>query len=886
VRWLSPLIATAVGLWCTRGLLDIVNGSSGVTRVAMLPPWWLLVACVFILSAVGVVAIRAGANPDVALPLCALGLLAVPYLPWLPDRVPALRAAAGPGRYLLWLVVFWLITCRSIGARRTGLGVFLSPLAIFLASAVAFGAVAWRLTDTPLFPGGDEPHYLVITQSLLHDGDLKIEDNHRREEYRAYFNGSLKPDYLAPGKDGQIYSIHPVGLPVLAAPAFALGGYHAVVAMLVVMAALAAALLWQWAREITGSVGAATFAWAAAALTAPFLFNSFTVYPEIPAALAVMVAIGWRTEAASAGVMLCRGAAIGALPWLSTKYAPMAAAVAMVVLLRTGWNRRAVVALVAPIAIAFAAWFAFFFLIWGSVSPSAPYGLSEPMTLKYLARGAPGLIFDQEYGVVWTAPVLVMAFVGLAQMLRSGGTAARRALELTFIFGALLCTVGAFHVWWGGEASAGRPVASGVLLFGIPIASLFASTEGRPSARAGCHLLLASSLAIAVTLAVVQGGALVHNDRDASAVLLDWASPTWPLSSAFPSFLSGSLFGALGRTLAWLALGTLVAWLVHVLGPRAFGGAALATLGLGFTGAVALVSLANTTTLLPAELAAEGRARVPLLDRFDVERRPTAVLYNPLSRIASSDALSLVSLVARRGLRTAPQPIDLLWNARFALPAGTYRVRLRRNGASAKADTTLALQIGRTGPPLEQWDVAGPLWERRFVLPVDAVLVGFRAQQALEHGDGELQLTPDHVVDEGRRISRPPIIGARRYGAVTVFFHDDFVFAEPTGYWTRGRASAQVTYAMGADASSTIHVVVRCGPVLNRVTLSTPGWEEQLAIAQGESRHVAIPTTVQPDLGVRIAPLEVSVQQGFVPADVDRAATDRRFLGCRIEPGS
>ena len=62
----------------------------------MMPPWWLLVACVVILSAVGLAAIRAGANPDVALPLCALGLLAVPYLPWLPDRVPALRAAAGP----------------------------------------------------------------------------------------------------------------------------------------------------------------------------------------------------------------------------------------------------------------------------------------------------------------------------------------------------------------------------------------------------------------------------------------------------------------------------------------------------------------------------------------------------------------------------------------------------------------------------------------------------------------------------------------------------------------------------------------------------------------------------------------------------------------------
>jgi hypothetical protein len=58
-------------------------------------------------------------------------------------------------------------------------------LVIFMASAIAFGAVAWRMTDTPLFPGGDEPHYLVITQSLLRDSRFENrETNHRREDYR------------------------------------------------------------------------------------------------------------------------------------------------------------------------------------------------------------------------------------------------------------------------------------------------------------------------------------------------------------------------------------------------------------------------------------------------------------------------------------------------------------------------------------------------------------------------------------------------------------------------------------------------------------------------------------------------------------------------------
>src|SRR5207245_5839973 len=123
-------------------------------------------------------ATRAGADPDAVLPLCALGLLLLPYLPWLPDRVPAVRLAAGPARYLLWLVVAWLVGGRLIAGAWPRASASSAPLAVFLASTLAFGAVAWKFTDTTLFPGGDEPHYLVITQSLLHDADLKIENNH------------------------------------------------------------------------------------------------------------------------------------------------------------------------------------------------------------------------------------------------------------------------------------------------------------------------------------------------------------------------------------------------------------------------------------------------------------------------------------------------------------------------------------------------------------------------------------------------------------------------------------------------------------------------------------------------------------------------------------
>ena len=187
-----------------------------------------------------------------------------------------------------------------------------------------------------MLPSGDEPHYLVIAESLLRDGDLRIENNHASRGYLAYVDGELKPDYLRRGRDGQIYSIHAPGLPALVLPAFAAAGYPGVVLFLALLSAAGAALAWRAAFEVTKDVAAAWVGWAAVALSAPFFFQAFTVFPDAPAAVIVMGVVyalvreGWLT---SAGRLAIVGAALAALPWLHTRYALIAAAAAIVVVL-------------------------------------------------------------------------------------------------------------------------------------------------------------------------------------------------------------------------------------------------------------------------------------------------------------------------------------------------------------------------------------------------------------------------------------------------------------------------------------------------------------------------------------------------------------------------
>src|SRR5204862_5378449 len=136
---------------------------------------------------------------------------------------------------------------------------------VALAGLLLYGGVAWRFAGTGLFPGGDEPHYLVLAQSLWRDHDLKIENNHARGDYREYFTSDLDPHYLTRGRDGEIYSIHPIGISIVLAPIYALAGYQGAVWALILMGALAAAIAWRWTVRALNAPGAATFAWAAIA---------------------------------------------------------------------------------------------------------------------------------------------------------------------------------------------------------------------------------------------------------------------------------------------------------------------------------------------------------------------------------------------------------------------------------------------------------------------------------------------------------------------------------------------------------------------------------------------------------------------------------------------
>jgi hypothetical protein len=947
VRTAGAWITTGVAFWVSLGALDVTSAGSGVVRVAMLPGLGQLAACVALAVVLGAVlrlripatthvkgeptghAPRTPGSGDSFLPLYALVVLVLPYLPWLPDRLPVLRVFAGPGRLLVWLIVACQVTWAVLGSGRGRRVVVAmrawSPrracLVVFTAGIVLFGAAALALEPSGLFPGGDEPHYLIITQSLIEDRDLRIDNNHQQQDYASYYDSDLPPHTIAAGKDGGMYSVHPVGLPLLAAPAFAFGGYGGVVLLMIVLAAAAAALAWTWVRRVTGSVSAATFSWSVTALSVPYLTNSGTIYPEIPAALAVMIAatVAMRDTGLgeSGGVpgaaparawrSLLLGLATGVLPWLHAKYTPLSAVLLAVGVWRVWRDRpstpqsrgRHLALAAAPYVCSVAGWLTFHYVIWGSAWPSAPYGgaAGTQMSLLSLARGIPGLLADQEYGVLSYAPALGIGLVGLWSMWRAGGRVRGLAVELGLSLAALFGTIGAFQMWWGGTALPGRMIVSGLLLFTLPIAWEFRSAADRPERRAAYRLLLLVGLAATISVVVVRNGATLALGRNGVSRLLEWLSPDWHLWAYAPDFIMQPTWLALLQAGIWVAAILASAWAVGLLAARgtAARGSSRTGRGLAFlrANAGALLAVVIVTVVMPValggrlkpNLAPEDRSRIDMLESFDPHARPIGVVFDPLSLVDASALPKSFAVSARPGSRTGRQPVPVLLNARFALPAGRYIVELLPRSASgpdAALVGHLVLQAGRSGGSLTEWNVdadVGKRWQATFDLPVDVNFVGLRADPELEARVGELRVLPVRVVPTLDRVAAYEVLATMTLDRFVFLFHDGSSYPEPNGFWVRGSSRANVSVVSQTGRLTTrIHLRLR-SPVANTIRIETPGltWTEDLRPDVPKDIEVE-PTALDGTFRMTITPA-----RGFRPPDVTPGSQDRRFLGCWVE---
>ncbi|HEX7165953.1 MAG TPA: hypothetical protein VF230_03130 [Acidimicrobiales bacterium] len=310
-------------------------------------------------------------------------------------------------------------------------------------------AVGMRASRTASVTG-DEPFYLLTAQSLVSDGDLDLRDEYaNRDQEMTFWDGTVPLwKQMQPAPDGRLLAPHDPGLPVLVAPAYALGGLRGVQRFLALLwsAAMAVAALLalralraipttrlsatKWGptplrgqkQRAVGMAGVAVAAVAVGA-GAPGIVYASQVYPEGPAALCV--ALGFLVATGKRPRPVALAAATIALAWLGVKYVPLG-------LLVTGawaWRFRAdrlALAVAGGLGAVAAAVYAWWHVAnFGALTPYSTNVVWAGEGTSSILRDHVdvgdrlyrlfGLFVDARFGLLRWSPVAILAAVGIAK---------------------------------------------------------------------------------------------------------------------------------------------------------------------------------------------------------------------------------------------------------------------------------------------------------------------------------------------------------------------------------------------------------------------------------------------------------------------------------------
>jgi len=563
----------------------------------------------------------------------------------------------------------------------------------WLLAWLILAAASLVMTSRGVWLSGDEPHYVMLAQSLVEDHDFDVRNNMEGGTYRSFHPVEL--EFHGSVHDGGFYLFHLPGLSFLLAPFYLLWRllglplaaplYFRLVAALI--GATFALLLFRALRTLLPDTDPSP-GWLLFVSTFPLLFHGCHLYPEIPAATltlgAFLLMAGERRHPLPAGLLLAL------VPWFHIKYTLGVVVVglwmAWQALRRRDLRQLAALALVPVCSALLLAFYSH--TLYGSYSPDAifPHGDYWTVPLSLRVQTFLAILLDQRDGLLVYAPLILLLPLTLRSRLP------QRGLMAALLFGYLASH--AFTTVRGAYSPAGRPVMFAAWALFLLLAAFAGEHRhdgwGRLLRLLGAFGILASGILLCHPLFAYQ--AVTQATRDgASSLLLFLGSDTIPLPALLPSFLKLPTAPPHPANLVWLGLLGLLVSLYYLRRrpvDRTTSGKTWVTLLL-FLAAVGLTCVfphlhLSRTNRLPAgaytlfspsrnvaPLAPQGRFRVRAGDRYDLflaaaplAARPAVLRFDPLPpgvRLLSGRRLLLAShggetllRLERTGLHEAP----------------------------------------------------------------------------------------------------------------------------------------------------------------------------------------------------------------------------------------
>jgi len=400
---------------------------------------------------------------------------------------------------------------------------------------------------------GDEPHYLIISDSLWSFHSFDVSAAYIKEALiPQFYSLGLAPDGVLLGSDWSwahvvessngVFSWHGVLVGWLLALPLGLFGIMGAKITMIALGAGFAGVVYLLSGQIFTSVKTRLVVSLVLVLTYPLLLGSNQIFPDLPAAGLALLGIYWllrEVNARSAEHLHARPVVtfivaflVALLPWIGIKYAPVAAAllIAMLIASRSRFSVVLAGGISAALLMAFQ-WYAYDSALGAFADGVVEYGPEFWLRLS-------GLVLDQDQGFLFYSPILWLGLFGIVPLFRSS-----RLVGIVWLLSVLLFLIpSAAHPGsYGGGSFVGRYGWGAALLFFVPTLFVLARLSRRWLAA-----VIGASLVFSAWIFITQ--VFIGGSYPGGPVALDLytkATDTWlesysifyfPLQNFLPAF--------------------------------------------------------------------------------------------------------------------------------------------------------------------------------------------------------------------------------------------------------------------------------------------------------------------------------------------------------------
>ncbi len=280
----------------------------------------------------------------------------------------------------------------------------------------------------PFFlPSGDEPHYLVISQTLLKYHSLNVMLDYKHGDYRSFYPidlyalGTKVPPHVTHNTRGDLLPVHNIGGPVLWLLPFALfSGRLGAVFFISFITILILINMYKCLLLMGISEKTAFLVTLAYGIASPlYIYSHLSFVEPIGALVSIYLLRKLFQKKLSISDVFISSLLLSILPWVHIRFTLMEIPLFFFMLykiyqLNKLKHFKPYLYYLIPFILLFLAFEFYNYTVWGTLNPAANQMNNNTAPLEKLPfTGFLGIFFDQEYGIFLNFPIFIFMIAGI-----------------------------------------------------------------------------------------------------------------------------------------------------------------------------------------------------------------------------------------------------------------------------------------------------------------------------------------------------------------------------------------------------------------------------------------------------------------------------------------